>query len=464
MRDRNSGKTSLLVAIDEKYQATNGLYLAYNKPIADESQQRFRKEIDCRTTHSLAYVNVINQFKLKIGAFKFYSIKELIEYEEKQLVVSLLEEFSQSKYTTVDDFYKNYQKDKRLDEPPNKSYFDLVKKYFNLMATGKISITFNAMLKFYHIMLFKKRIVHDPFDIIMLDEAGDLNYVTLEIFMLLPSPLKILVGDNRQNIYGFNGTVNGFEILKDQSKILTMTKSFRCSEDVAEGIEIFCKKHLCESVSFEGTDKDDDSEIRTAAFIARNNSSLVAKMISLDEAGIKYNLTREAKSIFELMLFLLFLKRNNKEVYNEDFLHIQEAYDKFSSSDSLKREFKNFFNYAKNEFEDDVNLSAAIGTILAHSRETIFNTYNNAKENEKSKVKHFITLGTAHSTKGKEYDQVELAPDMKRTFLKCLESKAKIGEYTDKDIQELNLIYVAASRAKKKLLSASWMWNEKEQE
>jgi superfamily I DNA/RNA helicase len=226
---------------------------------------------------------------------------------------------------------------------------------------------------------------------------------------------------------------------------------------VADIIQTFCNKYISKNMVFEACRDVENPEIKSLAYISRNNSSLIEKMIDLDLIGQPYNLIREAKSIFELMLFLMFLKPNNKNIYNEDYIYIQNAYDEYSSDDALKKYYKGFFNYAREEFSDDINLSSAINTILTHTRDVIFKTYENAKAHEKEKTIHYVTLGTAHSTKGGEFDAVELAPDLKRTFEKCLESQEKFGHFTAEDIQELNLIYVAASRARYKLYSADWM-------
>ena len=44
-----------------------------------------------------------------------------------------------------------------------------------------------------------------------MDESGDCNSVTIEIFKLLKADIKIMAGDQYQNIYGFNNTINGFK-------------------------------------------------------------------------------------------------------------------------------------------------------------------------------------------------------------------------------------------------------------
>lgn len=46
-----------------------------------------------------------------------------------------------------------------------------------------------------------------PYDVILIDEAQDVNPVTLQMLMAQPC-LKVLVGDRHQHIYSFNGCCN----------------------------------------------------------------------------------------------------------------------------------------------------------------------------------------------------------------------------------------------------------------
>ena len=58
-----TGKTStLLLLADTKHQ--RGLYLAFNKSIAQEAREKFPNHVDCRTTHSIAvrYVRGLGQY------------------------------------------------------------------------------------------------------------------------------------------------------------------------------------------------------------------------------------------------------------------------------------------------------------------------------------------------------------------------------------------------------------------
>ncbi|MDP2095522.1 MAG: AAA family ATPase, partial [Hydrogenophaga sp.] len=50
-----TGKTTTLVGIANAARNKNGLYLAFNKEMAQEASTKFPGNVECRTTHSLAY-------------------------------------------------------------------------------------------------------------------------------------------------------------------------------------------------------------------------------------------------------------------------------------------------------------------------------------------------------------------------------------------------------------------------
>lgn len=53
-----TGKTTTLQMISQSMPQRRGVYLAFNKAIASQAQQRFHQNVDCRTFHSLAYRSV----------------------------------------------------------------------------------------------------------------------------------------------------------------------------------------------------------------------------------------------------------------------------------------------------------------------------------------------------------------------------------------------------------------------
>ena len=53
-----TGKTTTLQLISDAMTERRGMYLAFNKAIATEAQNKFHQNVDCRTFHSLAFRSV----------------------------------------------------------------------------------------------------------------------------------------------------------------------------------------------------------------------------------------------------------------------------------------------------------------------------------------------------------------------------------------------------------------------
>ncbi len=53
-----TGKTTTLQMMSNAMPERRGMYLAFNKAIANEAQSKFHHNVNCRTFHSLAYRSV----------------------------------------------------------------------------------------------------------------------------------------------------------------------------------------------------------------------------------------------------------------------------------------------------------------------------------------------------------------------------------------------------------------------
>lgn len=383
-----SGKTFMLSTIANTLNPNNGMYLAYNKAIADESKHKFKDTITCRTTHSMAYGNIVKNLGLKVGFFNYKNITERLEFEEKLIIVDIIEKFCLSDSTDIHQLF---------GEKFSKKLIDIAQKYMRKMQSKEIDCTHSFYLKLYQLSLKAGIIKPKKLDLLMLDEAGDINEVTLSIFQLLPAKLKILVGDNHQNIYSFNGTINGFEALKGVGEYYELTKSFRVSSPIAKGIEEFCKNYLDQKVKFIGMDyRDNAMEINSHAYISRTNANMISRMIILDDHHVKYNLVRPVKSIFELILILIHLKPNG-EIFNAKYKYLQTETNEWNNDQLLKRSYSTLFSYISYMNEGDVEIALAMALISRFGRDTIMSTYASATKHEKVHTKHLVTLTTAHS-------------------------------------------------------------------
>jgi len=442
-----SGKTSLLVAISKAIPHKNGLYLAYNAAIAAEASRKFPKSTHCITTHALAYRAVVKQHKLFVGSFSTRDIKTPMAYDDKLLIVDYLREFCLSSFTS----FPLFAKDREL--PP--IITTQIASYLDKMQTGKIEVTHEFYLKYFHILLANGTVNYNDFDFIMLDEAGDLNEVTLAIFKLLPSKKKIAVGDKHQNIYRFNHTINCFTVLANEGTHFKMTQSFRVASSIAKAIESFGQRYFSPSFEFKGVNLP-DSTINTRADITRTNAALIHHMIQLNEMSTPYSLVRRASEIFKLPLMLCAIKYQGF-ISDPGYKHLQTDIDLWHESDDLKKTHSTVYGYFLYLYEEDLQLTQACRLILRYGKGQIFEAYTEAAKHEKTSQP--LTLATAHSCKGLEFDEVVIASDLNDSIAKIstrLQSSTS-SLLSDTEIESLNLYYVACTRAAKALYGASYI-------
>lgn len=441
-----SGKTTLLKAIANEFLDGTGIYLAYNKALATEATGKFPSCIDCRTTHSLAYRAIVPALGLKIGFFGTRSIDDRISYTAKQDLVENIKEFCLSSHLSYDDFAKENER----------SDAALANKYLTLMTEGKIECSHDLYLKLFHIYLAEDKIDQVDYDLVLLDEAGDLNEVTLEVFKLLNGRVKVAVGDVHQNIFTFNHTINCFARLKDEGTMFRLTKSFRVPTHIAKPVENFCQKYLDPVMIFEGVEPSNDP-IRTRGYISRTNAGLIGKIIELNQSRTPYGLIRKAQEIFKVPLIVAGLKYQGK-IYDSAYKHLQADVDDWHENvDNVKKEFSSLYGFLQDKYEDDLGLMQSIRLVQNHSKATIFEAYAQAKKHERKK--HTFMLMTAHSCKGLELDEVMFAPDMNKAIEPIIDMLTEHPDagLTTQERESMNLYYVAATRATNRLINAIYL-------
>ena len=439
-----SGKTTLLKTISDVLEPTKALYIAYNKSIATEAKRKFPKQVICSTVHALAYTPTVKKYELPLGTFTYRDMPSYYDYEYKLYLLDTLKKFFLSEHIDFTTFAETED----LTSNDRAYLLDVIHK----MESKELHCTHDFYLKFFHILLSKGLISYDPFDFIALDEAGDINPVTLEIVKLLPAKRKILVGDSRQNIYAFNHTINCFSVVKGTE--FQMSQSFRVSPKIASKVQTFCNTLIDPNMKFVGHAQS--TEIKTKAFISRTNAFLISKMMDLNSAGIPYTLVRSADDIFKTAKELCFLSPT-KKIYIQELKFIQSDIDDYYSIPELKTKYKSIYSYLLDIYKDDLQLSTTIKLIVRHSSKGIMSCYEEAKAHEK--LETTLLLGTAHSFKGLEVDEVFIADDLNVATLQIVAKMEELN-LSYKDLtptlqSELNLYYVACTRAKKCLINAT---------
>lgn len=231
-----SGKTSSLIAIAQHLNVKQGLYISYNKAIATEASEKFGPGIQCKTIHSLAYGFTVKHFSLKlVSTLKARIITERIPYIKKALLLETLSKYFLSRHITIQSFVESEYSEGIFSQED----IDLMKHYFIKMKEGRCDCSHDFYLKLFHILLHHGIIKTPEYELLMLDEAGDVNGTSLEIFRLINAKKRIMVGDSclpgNSKIKTSTGWRNILSIVKDiESKKEVKVWSYNHNSDIFE--------------------------------------------------------------------------------------------------------------------------------------------------------------------------------------------------------------------------------------
>jgi len=339
------------------------------------------------------------------------------------------------------------------------------------MLNKEIEITHSFYLKAFQIGLLDKTINPRPYDLIMLDEAQDTNDVTLSIFYNLPARQKIIVGDRHQQIYSFRGSVNAMKKVK--ASIYYLTQSFRFGRSIADNATYFLNIFKGEKKALRGTERD--NTIRDKAYISRTNAMLIGEIAGLIEDEKFFKTVREPYAIFGLCLNILKLK--DEEELDSAYKYLEYYYNDFKQ-DEDETSLLTFLKEKAKEV-DDVELHTASKIVIEYGNKIKY-FYAVAKENYDLDRECDLFLTTAHTSKGLEWDEVELLgdfdiakavakyyaelgylPDDDMDYLEDFSNIVVKGTAIEQElIDELNLYYVAITRAKVKVVDNTELYDK----
>jgi superfamily I DNA/RNA helicase len=472
-----AGKTSTLIAVTKAFPNKSFLYLAFNKAIIEDAKKKFPANTRIVTVHGLAYSFIIKSFKsIKISNLRAKDLLDLgldvgsrsLSYEFANFIVQVFDAYCYSDFSEIntanitniinDDLNLkfDFEKIKKmfLDKVDvDKIIVDILKQIFDMMMSQEIEMSHNFYLKLFHLRInnYKKFI---NYDYVLLDEAQDTNDVTLAIFNALNGK-KILVGDPYQKIYGFRKAVNGIEKF-DADVTLRLTTSFRFNDKIANKANKLLLFFRKETVPIQTINKT-SNVITTTAYISRTNAKLIEIIKELYMERKSFNTARSEKEIFKTPLTLAALARNKNIIMRDT----DGIYDKFF----LK--FEGLYEveeYNKVINDPNIEFSLKLLTKADYTHDTLLRLFNYANQN--NKIPSDIVLTTAHSAKGLEWDKVVILddfPDFVNLFIghginstAHLKNMLLSEDFLAQQVsEELNLFYVAITRAKTKLICES---------
>ncbi len=455
-----SGKTTTIIEYARtRPSGSKILYLAFNKAVKIEAVKKFSEKglpnVTVETAHSLAYRHIVmrSKYQVKKEDYTTNDIVGILQLQgtgekHSELIIAnhilkLISYFCNSDQLKVQSLdYMSLLMDDDAKSFVAKAYNYIVSQtriFLGKMDKGEIEITHDFYLKKLHLL-------HPQlgFDYILFDEAQDASPAMLDIFLRQRST-KIIVGDTHQQIYGWRHAVNSLE--KADFKTFHLSTSFRFGADIANlAMETLRLKNLLSphrAMTILGKGKA--KKIKTNAVIARTNLGLLVKAIEYVterkniqhiyfEGNINsYTYADEGASLYDIL-----------SLYNQSHEKIRDPIIK------SMRNLEELEEYV--EQTEDKQLSMMIELVRQYGN-TIPGMIKAIKEkhveyNDKAKAE--IVFSTVHRCKGMEYDAVLLADDFvtEEKIRRLREDKnAQQGQF-NRMIEEINLLYVAITRAK----------------
>lgn len=466
-----SGKTTTLLEYAKQHPTLKILYLAYNKSLQTALEGKLKEKqifnMEIKTIHSLAFTK-IEAWKYKLSHdLKIQTVQDCVKEVEKErafyeptpnylaLVKDLVNFYCNSSIIALDSkLIQNYKKYSSLDA----KLLELLKKYeekilshikfiLSAMKNQKIEATHDFYLKLFY--LNKSISSKLNYDLILVDEAQDISDVMIAIIESQKCK-RVYVGDNFQQIYSFRYAINALD--KIQLPRYNLTQSFRFGDNFAFKLKndlnvLYGKKDL-KKIEIQGLEKHTNigkkhlDESKPFCVISRSSFGLVKEVV-------KYVREKRRKIYFEggygsysfmnqtvYSIFYLKEKKHEKISLDEikEFTSIEELEE--YSKDTKNQDYLNVIKFIKTYGDNIFEINKQIKEYLTTNKEEAD-----------------IIFTTTHKSKGMEYEQVLMCEDDFISNKDISNPKNKLNNIRINE--ELNIYYVAATRAKNCISLAS---------
>jgi F-box protein, helicase, 18 len=457
-----SGKTSTLIEYAKTRSANSKiLYLAFNKTVKTEAIQKFKaasvENVKVETAHSLAFDHIIKFSNYKVvQGYKSYELCEMLniktndhhtDYIIASHVNKFISYFCNSKAARVQELhYADVITDAKAKTFVNNFYKPIeqyTREALAKMDKGDICVTHDFYLKKFQL---SNPSLH--YDYILFDEGQDASGAMLDVF-LKQAATKIIVGDMHQQIYGWRYAINSLQQV--DFPVFNLSNSFRFDDEVAliANKILAWKTQLKQSpaVKITGTGSTTRASF-TKATLGRTNLSLLLNAIAQWQHGdIKkiyfegninsYTFADEGASLYDVL-----------NLYNGKPDKIK---DKLIANMKTLKELEDYI-----EKTEDNSLGMIVEVVKEFGNK-LPSLINELKTNHTTvKEDADMIFSTVHRCKGMEYDEVTLLNDfITEEKLKKYISQFGGDKITEQDTnrlaEEINILYVAVTRAKNKL-------------
>ena len=449
-----TGKTSTLMLLAEAMApGQRGQYVAFNKAIVVEAGAKFPAHVACNTAHSLAMRSVGRQFahRLKGGRMRSEAIARQLSIdpmtvqfggEAKRLAPGFLAGHVMRAVThfcnsaDLEPAERHFEYIDGIDLPTAdgdrtwSNNREVRRALLPAMRRAWVDLSNpNGQLPYGHAHYLKAWHLSGPeipADVIFADEAQDLNPVLCAIIAeqaKRPNPPQIVyVGDSQQQIYEFTGAVNALASVQADLRAF-LTQSFRFGTAVAGAANRILEKIEGAELRIAGFDKIASTVgplDEPRAILCRTNAKAVQTVLSAQREGRRVCLISGGGEVAAFARGALELSEKGWTPFPELAC--------FSSWGEVQ-------DYVENDPQGS-DLKLLVGLVDEFGAEQILASLDRMiPERDAS-----LIVSTAHKSKGREWESVQLASDF-----------AEPKDGGELSAGELRLLYVAVTRAQLRL-------------
>jgi len=437
-----AGKTTTLRLLASSTNG-RGLYLAFNRSIAENARGKFPTQVACATSHSLAFRAIARSFgypewKLT-GTLTPNTVVEAFRMPENLIFHSGLTLSKLSYCSLLLDAVKRFLLSN--DEHPEQAHIPRYGRLESLDAEGFAQFTSqaishvqalwdamrhkNADLPLGHDGYLKLWALSQPkarVDYILVDEAQDLNPVLLGVLKRMDCPV-VYVGDPYQQIYEWRGAVNAMAQVATPHHVL-LSQSYRFGPAIATAATAILRS-LGAKQPVRGLEAIQShlALVHPQVILSRTNAGVIGNVLKCLSCRIPCHVLGGTSGL-EMLLTDVRRVKQGQGGQSPELLGFATWKDVMSFSTRTEGEY----------------LRGLVNLVQEYGEETMLRAIAGCVPNEGDAR---IICSTTHKAKGREWGYVEIDPD----FLSTRPPSTR-SDHQESIAAALRLLYVAVTRAK----------------
>lgn len=442
-----TGKTTTLQMISEAMPQRRGMYLAFNKSIASEAQQKFHRNVDCRTFHSLAFRSVPRGVtdKLRLPRLspsflaKEYRLHPITlrrmmggRYEKYVFMPSRLASLVANAVTYFCSTSSQYPAPRHVQAPNwlHPDDIEILQKHLYPAVERRWleSIDPQHQAGIGHDIYLKLWALSDPYiptDYVLFDEAQDADPIMLGVLLKQKNTQVIYVGDAHQQIYAWRGAINAMQQLPLPESRLTT--SFRFGPEIAHHANAILGA-LNEKIPLQGNPNKHSQVVnkphikKRDAILCRTNARAMELLLAGLVQGDRVSLQADHARLNRFVEAASMLKQGKRVTDVPELAWFNSWHDVHEYCET-------------NEGSD---IKPLVKLVDDHGTDELKKALLKISPIDQADY----IISTAHKAKGLEWNRVHLEDDYQ---FKLNDHDYKISD------EELRLLYVACTRAKESL-------------